>query len=272
MSISNARPGLSAPLIIVALALALRFVPGWISPITLVHFISLGAAPLLGLIALSVWWMLVRRVPLRERLAGLALVGGIFVVGGFSVHPTMLQSLVTHAAPVAMVVVVGALVLTRTVAWPRRRWIVVVSLAIAVLPWIALRQEGQIGDLAPQLALRWRPTAEDRFLAQRPEPRGTRGTGELSLRNAWSDWPGFRGSSRDARIPGVSFDTDWQNNPPRELWRRRVGPGWSSFASAGDLVFTQEQRGDAEVVACYSLMDGQEIWAHGIEQRFEVSP
>jgi len=269
MSRSNEGPGFRVPLIIVALALVLRFVPGWVVPITLVHFISLGVAPLLGILALLVWWMLVRRVPLRERLAGLVLGIGIFVVGAFVAHPTMRQVLVTHGAPTAMIVVVGALVLTRTVPWPRRRWILILSLAVAFLSWSAFRQDGQVGDLAPQLSLRWRTTAEQRFLARHSETPDARSAGNLSLRGAWSDWPGFRGPSRDARILGVSFDTDWQNDPPREIWRRAVGPGWSSFAVAGDLVFTQEQRGAHEVVSCYSLEDGREIWAQGTEDRFE---
>ena len=67
----------------------------------------------------------------------------------------------------------------------------------------------------------------------------------------------------------VSFASDWQARPPKELWRRRVGPGWSSFAVAGERVFTQEQRGAEEVVVSYSLADGSEIWARGDETRFE---
>jgi outer membrane protein assembly factor BamB len=269
MSRSNKGPGIRAPLIIVTLALVLRFVPGWIAPITLVHFISLGLTPLLGILALSVWWMLSRRVPLRERFAGLGLGIGIFVVGAFVAHPTMRQVLVTHGVPTAMIFVVGALVLTRTVPWRRRRWIVLLGLAIAFLPWAALRQDGQVGDLAPELSLRFSPTAEERFLARHSGTRDAPSAGTLSLRDAWSDWPGFRGPARDARIFDLSFETDWEENPPREIWRRAVGPGWSSFAVAGDLVFTQEQRGVREVVVCYSLSDGREIWAQGTEDRFD---
>lgn len=81
-------------------------------------------------------------------------------------------------------------------------------------------------------------------------------------------WSGFRGSERNSLVPGARVATDWAASPPVELWRRPVGPGWSSFAVHGDFFYTQEQRGEDEVVACYRVATGEPVWLHGDPTRF----
>jgi outer membrane protein assembly factor BamB len=95
----------------------------------------------------------------------------------------------------------------------------------------------------------------------------TQGVAE-NWRTTPQDCPRFLGTGPWAEVTGVRIDTDWQAHPPQEVWRRGIGEGWSSFAVVGDYAYTQEQRGDLELVSCYRVSDGRLVWSHGDRERF----
>lgn len=82
------------------------------------------------------------------------------------------------------------------------------------------------------------------------------------------EWAGFRGPARDGIVRGVRVETDWAAKPPVKMWHRPIGPGWSSFAVQGDVLFTQEQRGEEEMVVAYRITSGEPVWRHRDKVRF----
>ena len=140
--------------------------------------------------------------------------------------------------------------------------VVFLLFALQTTGYLAVRIVGFEGDGRAILGLRWNPLPDELFVDDAShESTPTSNRGVRVDPSEW-DFPGFRGSDRDGVVAGPQFSLDWESNPPRELWRRPVGVGWSSFAVVGDYCFTQEQRGEFEAVVCYELKTGNEIWDH----------
>lgn len=84
------------------------------------------------------------------------------------------------------------------------------------------------------------------------------------------DFPQYLGLERTG-VVRERLSADWQGHPPRELWRRAVGEGWSGFAVVGEFAVTQEQRGGDEAIVCYRVADGEPVWAQTYAARFDES-
>ncbi len=84
------------------------------------------------------------------------------------------------------------------------------------------------------------------------------------------DFPRFLGAGGEAVVRGIALDPDWAAHPPKKLWQREVGSGWSAFAAVNGFAVTMEQRGPTERVTCYRIDDGEPAWSHGIEARHET--
>ncbi len=85
------------------------------------------------------------------------------------------------------------------------------------------------------------------------------------------DWPQFLGPNRDGTLPNLQLSADWDETPPKLLWKQPIGLGWSSFAVSGRNAVTMEQRGEHELTTCYDVVTGAPVWTHANEARFEAN-
>jgi outer membrane protein assembly factor BamB len=180
-----------------------------------------------------------------------------------------------YAIPILSFAFVAWAAVSRRLPAGPRRVAMVATILLACGVWALFRTGGITNDLDSDFAWRWAKTPEERLLAQAgdepmalPSAPAAAEIGSETGSETGAEWPGFRGPERDGIVRGVQIATDWSVSPPVELWRRPVGPGWSSFAVRGNLFFTQEQRGEDEAVACYNLTTGEPVWRHHDVARF----
>ncbi len=173
--------------------------------------------------------------------------------------------------------IAAALAFTWLVALSRLRWRVrlatVAGLAVLGALFVAMvRVNGVTGDLMPILEWRFAAKADpvDRAL---PESERTTDASapERAVPADAADFPEFFAPGRDGKLDGPALATDWDANPPEELWRRPVGEGWSGFAVAGRDAITQEQYAEDEAVVCYDLLTGDVRWSHRDRARYETT-
>jgi len=155
------------------------------------------------------------------------------------------------------------LLFTPRFAWKKR----LIGLGVVLLVGFgmkqALRVDGTVnGTGLPRLVWKWSATSLP-ALAGRPvlATNATRMMDSKQLAKA-ANVPQFFGPNRDGVIIGANLARDWKTAPPKELWRQPIGAGWSAFAVVDGRAYTQEQRGDEEMVTCYDLFTGKLIWAH----------
>src|SRR4051812_29107346 len=138
-----------------------------------------------------------------------------------------------------------------------------VALVAVILALGATRVIQFSGTLAPRLA----PGEHDAAVFASESS-----TGQADFnRHTPNDFPQFLGPERTGWISGSQLASDWPTNPPRQLWKRPVGAGWSAFAAANGFAVTQEQRGNEECVVCYEIETGKPVWSKAIEARHETA-
>lgn len=226
--------------------LAARFGPGISEEGATKYWMAAVFGPLLCCLLLLIWWLAASRATWRERVFGfLGLVASAAIALTLA-HPSMRGPATTY-----LTLPMGFFLFALTAALLRQSLPSIRSGSAVLLAFagfsvsMLLRNDGMTGDYKFSFHSRWKQTAEDAMLAALT-PATPKPTAPIdpvvrdSLTNslAHPEWPEFRGSDRSGRSMAPKISTNWNNHPPKLLWKIPVGPGWSSFAVAGRLLFT----------------------------------
>lgn len=223
-------------------------------------------------LGIFIWWFFFSRASKAEKWGAFLLIVISFTITSFLLDKSIATAnmgmmYIMFSIPVLGVAFVVWAFLTRNMPAGIRRISMALTIIFAAGFWIFLRTDGMTGDSNHNLNWRWAKTSEDNTLIQTAGESLT-GTPGPDLANSEAEWPGFRGKNRDGVVHGLKINADWKANPPVELWRRPVGPGCSSAAILGNLIYTQEQLGEYETVSCYDLSSGKPVWRHKDKARF----
>ena len=280
------------------------FSPG--EPLSLLLMIGGVVSALL----ITLWWLLFSRARWTERVGAIGLIALGVVLTRMAVDASIAggaQGMLGYIFGFVFFAFALAVWAAATSAFDdrtRRMALVPVMLLLGCAPMLAIRTEGVYGG-GFVLHWRWTPTPEELLLAhvndepkplppapvvEAPKETAPAPTVEIPAAVAptpvqaapqqpaapaviakAAEWPGFRGANRDSVVRDVRINTDWSAAPPVQMWRRPIGPGWSSFSVRGDVLYTQEQRGQDEIVAAYKVSTGEPVWRHRDPIRFYES-
>jgi outer membrane protein assembly factor BamB len=268
--------------VIVVLQSLVWIVLPWLVPDARLYGVLVGVFG--GGLAVLVWWLFFSRAPWIDRMGALVLMPLAVFCASRVVHKSIANGMMGMMLPILAIPALSLALVVWAVASSRlsigfRRLSMVATILFASGVFILLRTGGMSGEGESDFHWRWTPTPEERLLALAGDeplayvPTATVAKAATAVKKAAAfkriaDWPGFRGPDRDGVVHGLQIGTDWSKSPPVQMWRRPIGPGWSSFAVCGDLFYTQEQRGDDEFVACHKVTTGQPVWRHQDSARF----
>ncbi len=254
-------------------AVILQWLIWYVIPIIEPSTIATGVfGGLVGGLLVIVWWAFFSRVPVFDRWSAIALMFVILAATSFLLHESIATAMMgmmfaVYAVPILSLVFVIWAILFRNFSIKPRRISMFITIILASGFWVLLRTDGMDATAGQDFNWRWAETHEEKLLSETGDELEAVTPSQIVI-DSIAGWPGFRGPKRDGIVHGAVIKTDWNTSPPKEMWRRQIGPGCSSFAINDELFYTQEQRGENEIVSCYNLTTGEPIWRHKDEARF----
>ncbi len=202
--------------------------------------------------------------PRRFLRATLAILAGLIGIGWvqFWAEGDDYQNAFFASAAIGLLTVVTVIYqATRAAAHRGHPWLIPGLVAAILLAAAAMfRFEHFSGEMVPQFAWRFGGRTAPQPQTATKQPAEIANSDFSADREIDVPWPGLLGPGRDGLLADRDFAIPASPGEVTTTWEIGVGEGWSSFAVAGDLAVTLEQRGDREAVTAYDLATGELRW------------
>jgi outer membrane protein assembly factor BamB len=88
-----------------------------------------------------------------------------------------------------------------------------------------------------------------------------------------SDWPQFRGPSRDNISTETGLYRSWPAGGPKVLWKTSVAEGYAGAAIRNDRMYINDYdtQKKEHLIRCLSMIDGKEIWRWSYQVEIRVN-
>jgi outer membrane protein assembly factor BamB len=197
-------------------------------------------------------------------------IGSLLWVGQREELERNLKGWITTAIPVlaGILLILWFLITSRFSGKTRLKGLATLIITIVAFN-LLLKVDGVVdGRGLPRLVWRWSSAPKSALAEPLPHAESNPSIKADPRLAQAADAPQFFGLNRDGTAPDIGLAKDWKEAAPKQLWRQPIGAGWSAFAVAQGRAYTQEQRGEEELVTCYELLTGKLLWAHADKARF----
>lgn len=127
------------------------------------------------------------------------------------------------------------------------------------------------GDMIPRFQWRWRAGKTD---IQESSPGESRAKPQdmIGKQEMVGQFTQFQGPSRNAKMAGKPMEPNWIDHPPKVVWKRPIGEGYSGCVSDGEFLYTMAQSladPGLESAICLDLWNGSIVWERSFSGRYE---
>ncbi|MCU0713188.1 MAG: PQQ-binding-like beta-propeller repeat protein [Pirellula sp.] len=166
-----------------------------------------------------------------------------------------------NISAVGLILFGGLFVASAILSWVSWRWTVALGLTTAAGIYGAsqiVEFKGFTGELIPILALKKEPMSNNVIAIDAANKFNIDPV--LVEAAARSSSTQLLGNERTGNVLAPDFATEWDQQPPKILWRRPIGLGWSGLVVRDRKIFTLYQSGQKETIAALDLLTGATLW------------